>query len=170
MSENISIPRSQIAAWERLIESDPYARAHSAGIWLDGTRQFLEATKILEKRVKELQDELSQKTASAIPPEPEKSATEPIFDDGGHPIRKVVAIILIKNVATGEVRCMNEFYITPDSNYMWEFGNYSCDCNRRAFFGRSCDVDSDEEYSCSEGQFLVNVMDPNTLEFTYKEF
>jgi hypothetical protein len=35
-------------------------------------------------------------------------------------------------------------------DYLWNEGNYSCDCNRAQFCG---DIDIDDENKCSEGKY-----------------
>lgn len=39
--------------------------------------------------------------------------------------------------------------------YMYEEGNYSCDCNKSLFLGRYCDVDfsQDERAKCKDGEW-----------------
>ncbi len=60
--------------------------------------------------------------------------------------------VAITDNATGEtVLCElpGEF-----DSYLWDEGNYSCDCNREIFFRRAKgeEVDSNEVF-CSEGRF-----------------
>lgn len=43
----------------------------------------------------------------------------------------------------------DEISPTYGSNYMWEEGNYSCDCNRSLFIQRQCDPDF-PEMECGE--------------------
>jgi len=40
--------------------------------------------------------------------------------------------------------------------YMWEEGNYSCDCNRSIFIGRYCDQ-TFPKFPCGEEINLVNI-------------
>jgi hypothetical protein len=49
--------------------------------------------------------------------------------------------------------------------YIWEEGNYSCDCNRRSFFyGRFV-----EDSPCGEGKYLIKISNADTGEVYYDE-
>ena len=48
--------------------------------------------------------------------------------------------------------------------YIWQDGNYSCDCNRHLFFY------DDWGGECGDGGFSVNLQNPKTGEYFYKEF
>ena len=54
------------------------------------------------------------------------------------------------------------------SVYNWSEGNYGCDCNRELFFERVKERAVNE--ACSEGRFSVNLENPATGEFYYKEY
>ena len=46
--------------------------------------------------------------------------------------------VMLRKNATGEqklVEIADDWYQDGLSEYMWEDGNYACDCNRAAFFG-----------------------------------
>ena len=92
----------------------------------------------------------------------------------------VEVVAHIRKNDTGEIR----LYRTHEPLYKgekapnifnWAENNYSCDCNRRLFFGRviegedwwDCDDEDDE---CSDGQYSVNLQNPVTGEFYYKEY
>jgi len=84
------------------------------------------------------------------------------------PIDTIQALIKIRNNKTGKVHSYydNVLYDKDDdciSVYIWEFGNYSCDCNRQLFFDGT-------DAPCSDGRFSVNIISPITGEFYYKEF
>ena len=86
------------------------------------------------------------------------------------------AIAHIRNNSTGEVRKFyTEEYVWDrgglfyGSIYMWEEGNYSCDCNREHFFGYANDEEF-QEAECSEGKYSVNLEHVPTGEIYYKEF
>ena len=83
----------------------------------------------------------------------------------------------IRKNSTGEVReypTEETFGWSDDApgRYMWEMGNFSCDCNRHIFWLRSGgnDTEAATEVGCSEGKFSVNLQNPVTKEFFYKEF
>lgn len=82
----------------------------------------------------------------------------------------VTARVHIRNNATGVVHTYESQEVLIDGvehpeTFIWEEGNFSCDCNRAAFWGLV-----DEETECGEGKFSVNLQNPDTGEFYYKEF
>lgn len=96
-----------------------------------------------------------------------------------HPIKDgawVKIIAHLKNNETGEVRkyetstCLDDGEPYPHA-YIWEEGNYSCDCNRELFFDYAAGKQYDEiETVCSDGRFSVNLENPATGEVWYREF
>lgn len=43
-------------------------------------------------------------------------------------------------------------------HFMFADGNYSCDCNRKLFFGRAEDIEfSDEDTPCGHNQYFVRI-------------
>jgi hypothetical protein len=98
-----------------------------------------------------------------------------------HPLkgsRWVRIIARIRNNATGEVREYNGSNAILDdgqaepSEWIWSGGNYSCDCNRRLFFGYAAgekpgDIDDD---NCGDGKFSVQVLNPVDGRAYYYEF
>lgn len=73
--------------------------------------------------------------------------------------------IFIKNNKTGIIKPYLDKTHHSDS-YIWEKGNYSCDCNRALFF------DGIENYKCDNGiekDFLINIYDEND-KLIYSEF
>lgn len=84
-------------------------------------------------------------------------------------------LIYIRNNETGEVRQYADELIEgwdagQPSIFIWEDGNFSCDCNRRLFFARVKGEDEDWEGDCSDGKFSVNIRDTITNQGYYKEF
>lgn len=91
--------------------------------------------------------------------------------------RWVCVVACIRSNKTGEVRR----YLTQDvlmdgedapSAFIWERGNYSCDCNRALFFGRAAGL-KDEEMSdcrCGDGGYSLNLENPATGKVYYREF
>lgn len=55
------------------------------------------------------------------------------------------------------------------SAYIWEDGNYSCDCNRELFFTRARFEDDPEETECGDERFSVRLSDADTGEILYDE-
>lgn len=54
--------------------------------------------------------------------------------------------------------------------YLWEDGNFSCDCNRELFFIRARGEDGDAvEGLCGRGKFDVRCSDADTGEVLYDE-
>ena len=62
--------------------------------------------------------------------------------------------IAITKVATGETRYVDFSFEYLD--YMWEEGNYSCDCNREMFFERAGGKEVDA--TCSEGRYEAKLV------------
>lgn len=88
--------------------------------------------------------------------------------------RWVRCVAHIRKNATGEVRRYETYEVLDDgspqpSTFNWEEGNGSCDCNREIFFERSAGVEIENE-ECSEGRFSVNLQNPMTGKFYYREF
>lgn len=52
-----------------------------------------------------------------------------------------------------------ENYPEDGANYMFEQGNYSCDCNKKIFLRRECglDIDTEEEHACGQEIRLVDL-------------
>jgi hypothetical protein len=70
-------------------------------------------------------------------------------------------IVEITDTVTGEKRCFanHDALWDEDNNWphlwIWEGGNFSCDCNRGLFFHEHEDID----YPCGEERFVVNLYD-----------
>ena len=56
------------------------------------------------------------------------------------------------------------------STYIWEDGNYSCDCNRRRFFARANDEDKDLDRPCGYDRYSVRLRNAKTGRVYYDEF
>lgn len=86
-------------------------------------------------------------------------------------------IVQIKHVATGEVvefthpLTYNEETKTFEY-FVFEDGNFACDCNRAIFFDRYSgrEVKDLDTYECSVGVYRVNLINPDTGEVFYREF
>jgi len=81
----------------------------------------------------------------------------------------------IRNNATNVVRVYDTEEILKDdeecpNDWSWTNGNYGCDCNRELFFLRANGDVEPEDSVCSTGRFSVNLQNPVTGEFYYKEF
>lgn len=79
--------------------------------------------------------------------------------------------IKIKHIPTGEIRDYHDEFIDihepiTDPVFMWEYGNYSCDCNRNIFFHNFKD---DEDIDCSDEIYKVNIFDLSN-KCLYKEY
>lgn len=108
--------------------------------------------------------------------EPWKGADVPT-----HPLRKgehwVCVTARIRENTTGEVREYHDAHaIIADgeehpSTYIWEDGNYACDCNRGLFFQYAAGVAPDDADSdCGDGRFSVQLINPQTGTVYYDEF
>lgn len=94
-------------------------------------------------------------------------ASEPWFDK---PI-----IQRIRKNETGEVRESVEagwFDSTGFQSFIWEEGNFACDCNRHDFFERAGGVEPefDEDAECSDYKYAVQILDAETREVLYDDF
>ena len=69
----------------------------------------------------------------------------------------------IRNNGTGEIRNYDTYDDIEDgeilpSTYIWEDGNYACDCNRGLFFGYSIgEKYKDIDHECGDEKFAVNL-------------
>ena len=86
----------------------------------------------------------------------------------------VKVLVKIKKNKTGEiVDYYNDSTIWDNgiNFFIWEEGNYSCDCNRELFFERAKGNEPDSDnVKCGTGGFSVNIYCPKTNECLYKEF
>ena len=79
---------------------------------------------------------------------------------------KIVA--KIRNNETGEIREHKTdsifcFEINSPLIFIWEDGNYACDCNRQIFFDGG-------DIPCGDEKFSVNLQNPKTKLYYYREF
>jgi len=86
----------------------------------------------------------------------------------------VRCLIEIKDLSSGETRFSTSDLIEGDekgipSLYIYQDGNFSCDCNRGLFFGRSVGIEPDEETCCGDDRYSLNVYSIGG-EIIYKEF
>jgi hypothetical protein len=87
----------------------------------------------------------------------------------------VATVVEIRDNDTGIVREYQNADILTDggaepSSYIWEDGNYSCDCNRRLFFARAAGEDEDWDSDCSDGLYSVRVRNKKSGRVFYSEF
>lgn len=79
--------------------------------------------------------------------------------------------IYIRKNDSGETRSYEDEMTFDDQGspfYIWEEGNYSCDCNRTAFFMNAADEDDPDDIPCSDGKYSVNI--EANGEIIYREF
>lgn len=55
------------------------------------------------------------------------------------------------------------------STWIWEEGNYSCDCNRYLFFQRAGKEGEEEEVECTDGKYIVWIVNPLDGNVVYDE-
>lgn len=78
--------------------------------------------------------------------------------------------IRIVRVSDGAVALYHdEWWTEPDdewsgSYYIWQEGNYGCDCNRELFFSRARGEDPPDEHECSIGRYRAFLPDGKELE------
>ena len=54
------------------------------------------------------------------------------------------------------------------ATFIWEDGNFACDCNRYLFFQRAGE-EPEGDYSCSDGQYKVWITNPADGRILYDE-
>lgn len=85
---------------------------------------------------------------------------------------KIDVLVRIRKNDTGEIRIYKDDLDLDKDNlpntFMWEEGNYACDCNRRLFFARVNGENDNWDSGCSNTEYSVNVMLGN--ECIYSEF
>lgn len=93
------------------------------------------------------------------------------------PTRTVPCKVHIRRVSDGLVRVYDlEWCIDFESpEYIWEEGNFKCDCNRHLFFeyaaGRESmtEIEQDPGYGCSSGRFKIDKIELEDGSIVYKE-
>lgn len=71
--------------------------------------------------------------------------------------------VQIRRNADGVIRNHQET-LPWNGPYIWEDGNYGCDCNRSLFFARAANEPEPEEPECGDGAFSVRIVDDNLNE------
>ena len=97
-------------------------------------------------------------------------------DNGEFCIVEIIAHI--KDVVTGEIRQYktDTWWYEEDwdcgspSVFLWEEGNYSCDCNRETLFRKAGGESFIGETGCGENRYRVNCQNPVHGEFFYQEY
>jgi hypothetical protein len=89
----------------------------------------------------------------------------------------VECIAEIRNNETGEIREYETHEILEigdehPSVFNWEENNYSCDCNRRLFFKRANNEETNDDWNveCSDGKFSVNLKNKKDGKVYYREY
>lgn len=87
----------------------------------------------------------------------------------------VKIIAHIKDNDTGEIRKYETDAIYDEESempsiFIWEEGNFSCDCNRHLFFRRAKNEQDDFGFECGHSRYSVNLQNPKTGEYFYREF
>jgi hypothetical protein len=87
-------------------------------------------------------------------------------------------VVFIKNNETGEIREHHDELIIDEetkepSLFIWEEGNYSCDCNRELFFLRAKHESEESvlnQNRCTDGRFSVKIKEAQTGRILYSEY
>ena len=61
----------------------------------------------------------------------------------------------ILHTATGATRRLVSFEGEETNRFVWEHGNFSCDCNRHLFWAREANEPEDDDLACSDGAWRV---------------
>lgn len=96
-----------------------------------------------------------------------------------HPVWKIPTVwvdVQIRHNPTGEIRVDRQWMIfEPEhgehpSIFMFEEGNYACDCNRHLFFHRSAGHEPEDDNPCGDAAYSVNLINPKDGRVFYREF
>ena len=85
-------------------------------------------------------------------------------------------LLHIKNNETNEVAyTVSKIFNNEDGSpnpFIWEEGNYSCDCNRELFFCRAKNLPDPnlDELRCTEEKYSVRLIELDTYKTIYAEF
>lgn len=89
----------------------------------------------------------------------------------------VACIAEIRNNETGEIREFETHEILETgeeypSVFNWAENNFSCDCNRRLFFKRANNEETEEDWNvgCTDGKFSVNLKNKSCGTVYYREY
>jgi hypothetical protein len=90
------------------------------------------------------------------------------------PGRWVAVIVEIRENATGNVRIYHDNAWLEDrdhepSTFIWDDGNYACDCNRATFFAEAVG-EPDPDRECGDGAFAVRLRNKVNNRIFYDEF
>ena len=55
------------------------------------------------------------------------------------------------------------------SRFIWEEGNYRCDCNRALFFARAMGDEDPGELTCGESRYMIRIRSPQTQRVIYTD-
>lgn len=73
--------------------------------------------------------------------------------------------VRIRDTTTGIERTIEKPGEWDDgSDFMWNEGNYACDCNRRLFFARAAGLPDPEPNPCGEGRYSATILLPAKLD------
>lgn len=83
------------------------------------------------------------------------------------------AVVRIRHNPTGEIREIDQDVILNDNLeaelFIWEEGNFSCDCNRGLFFANAAGED-DPDRACGMDEYSVQIINPADGSIIYDEF
>jgi hypothetical protein len=88
--------------------------------------------------------------------------------------KKIPIVVRITDTVTQEKRNYKDTLYTTenyDGIFIWAEGNYSCDCNRKAFFERAMNEpkSSADEYPCGDGRYKVEITRENDGTLIYSD-
>lgn len=87
---------------------------------------------------------------------------------------KELATVFIRNNETGEIVSYDDEWCFFDdgkfNKFIWEEGNYACDCNRELFFYRAKNIEEPEDTECGEERFSVRIIRKSSGAILYSEF
>lgn len=90
--------------------------------------------------------------------------------------KKMPVIVVSREEKTGELVAYYDeygiwFYDDGEPNpFMYQEGNYSCDCNRGLFHGRAKGLKPGwNDHNCGGDKYSVDLYNADTLELVYRE-
>lgn len=83
-------------------------------------------------------------------------------------------VVHIRQTADGVVRAMDGAVLMVDADndglFIWEEGNFSCDCNRELFFRRAGERPEIDNPECGDTRYRIQIKDAATGEVLYDEW
>lgn len=88
--------------------------------------------------------------------------------------KDIPVIVVSQDTQTGEIIAYDgfiwDYFDGTLDPYFWQWGNFSCDCNRRLFHERAKGNDMRlKDTDCGEGRYKIDLYREDNLTFAYGE-